>query len=87
MHLSQRAVLLLAGSAAVLAAPLEEAKSKHRLFGRTANWDPSCDRNIPGTDEKMQTKGERAFTDASQLAYWTQLGKDSDGNAFTESTA
>ena len=87
LYLSQKATLLLASIAAVTAIPLEDKSSTHRLFARTANWDASCDRTIPGGSESYKTKGQRAFTDASQLAYWTQLGKDSHGNAFTESTA
>lgn len=88
MHFTKRTALLLAGVTAVVALPLEESKSNlHRLFTRTARYDASCDRKIPSSDKTYKQKVELAFTDASQLALWTQQGKDSKGNAFTESTA
>jgi hypothetical protein len=85
MHLTQRTVLLLAGVTATVALPLEDSKSNtYRLLAR---GDSSCDRKVPGDGETMLLKYQRAFTDASQLAYWTHLGEDSRGNTFTESTA
>jgi hypothetical protein len=35
----------------------------------------------------MKAKAQRAFTDASQMAYQTQIRHDNSGNAFTESSA
>ncbi|KAK8130590.1 hypothetical protein PG999_002970 [Apiospora kogelbergensis] len=88
MYFTQRTLLLVAGATATLALPLEESGSTlHKLVARTARYDPSCSRNIPGSDKTYETKARQAFTDASQLALTTQEGKDSNGNAFTESSA
>lgn len=62
MICNPQTALLLAGVAAVMAAPLDEPESKHRLFARGAKWHASCDRKIPGSDETMKTKAQRAFT-------------------------
>lgn len=69
------------------ALPLDESGTLHQLVARTARYDPSCDRKIPGSDKTYKEKVQNAFTDASELASTTQNGKDSNGNSFTESTA
>lgn len=88
MNFSKRSILLLVGATVAVALPLDEPKSSlHRLVPRTARYDKSCERKIPNSDKTYREKVGQAFTDASQLALWTQQGKDSNGNAFTESTA
>ncbi|KAK7909013.1 SGNH hydrolase [Apiospora marii] len=88
MHFTQRSALLLTGVTAALALPLEGSGSTlNHLVARTARYDQSCSRKIPGSDKTYESKVRTAFTDASQLALVTQEGQDSNGNAFTESTA
>lgn len=88
MHFTQNTVLLLAGVTKALALPLDgPGSSVHQLLARTARYDQSCSRNIPNSDKTYESKVRTAITDASQLALVTQEGKDSEGNAFTESTA
>ncbi|KAF2854224.1 hypothetical protein T440DRAFT_388707 [Plenodomus tracheiphilus IPT5] len=88
MYFTKSSVMLLVGVTAAAALPLEDSKSTlHRLAARGARYSPSCDRKIPNRDITYIEKARKAFTDASQLASFTQAGKDSNGNAFTESTA
>lgn len=73
--------MVLAGVGVALAAPLNE------LHRRGARWDQSCERTIPNSGNTYRVKAAQAFTDASQMALETQQSTDSNGNAFTESTA
>lgn len=88
MYFAKELVLLLAGSLATTAFPMEESRTTlHQLSRRGVSYDASCDRKISGSDKVYKDKVQTAFADAGQLAQWTQQGKDSKGNAFTESTA
>ncbi|KAF3015289.1 hypothetical protein E8E14_007472 [Neopestalotiopsis sp. 37M] len=88
MYFAKELVLLLAGSLATTAFPMEESETTlHQLSRRGVSYDASCDRKISGSDKVYKDKVQTAFADAGQLAQWTQQGKDSKGNAFTESTA
>lgn len=80
---------LIAGSS-VKAAPLEASTSgsnAHPISRRAAIYDASCSRKIPGTSRTYQSKAEKAFGDATQLAITAQNSQDGSGNVFTESTA
>jgi hypothetical protein len=88
MYFTGTVAILLAAATAAIAVPLEGTGSTlHLLLARTARYDASCDRKIPGSEKTYKEKVQQAFTDASQMALVTQEGKDSKGNAFTESTA
>jgi len=85
MYFTQVSLIVLAGATIATAAPLEAPK--HTLYGRTAQYHSSCDKPGPDGGENMKVKAQRAFTDASQMAYQTQIRHDNSGNAFTESSA
>ncbi|KAH8642708.1 hypothetical protein IG631_00171 [Alternaria alternata] len=85
MYFTQVSLVVLAGATIATAAPLEAPK--HTLYGRTAQYHSSCDKPGPDGGENMKVKAQRAFTDASQMAYQTQIRHDNSGNAFTESSA
>jgi hypothetical protein len=88
MYSTKEVALLLAGAIATIAFPLEESKSiLHQLRRRGLSYDASCNRKIPGSDKLYKDKVQTAFVDAGSLAHWTKQGKDSNENAFTESTA
>ncbi|KAJ2985357.1 hypothetical protein NUW58_g5577 [Xylaria curta] len=85
---SMAVMLLLAGSTPAVALPAEQLnRGLHHLFARGENYDASCDRKIPGTDNLFKNKISTAFADVGTLALVAQNGKDSNGNSFTESTA
>jgi hypothetical protein len=87
MHFTKGSLFLLAGATAVAAIPLEDS-TLHRLVARGARYHSSCDRKIPNGDGKTyKDKAQKAFGDANTLAQYSQSGKDSKNNAFTESTA
>lgn len=88
MYFAKGVILLLAEALVTLAIPMEESRTTlHRLSRRGVSYDASCDRKISGSNNTYKSKVQTAFGDAGQLAQWTQQGKDSKGNAFTESTA
>ncbi|KAI0855745.1 hypothetical protein F4860DRAFT_529995 [Xylaria cubensis] len=85
---SMSVILLLAGSTSAVALPSGQfAGDLHHLFARGEAYDASCNRKIPGTNKLYKDKISTAFADAGALALAAQNGKDSKGNAFTESTA
>lgn len=88
MHFTNKTAVLLASITAATAFPLEESTGNlHHLFGRSAIYDASCDRDPFNTGKTFKQKVTQAFTDATEMARITQTGLDSKGNAFTESTA
>lgn len=88
MHFTKNSIYLLIGATAASAIPLD-GSTFYRLAARGANYQKSCNRVIPNGDGKTtyEDKATKAFGDAGALSQWTQTGKDSQGNAFTESTA
>jgi len=88
MHFTKNSIYLLMGATAASAIPLD-GSTFHRLAARGVKYQASCDRKIPNGDGKTtyKDKANKAFGDAGTLAQYTQQGKDSNGNAFIDSTA